>query len=286
MRTHPAEKSRFILQLGSAEPELALQAALTVHQDVRGIDLNCGCPKVFSTHAGMGAALLAQPDRLVAILQRLVTGLAGLGVSVTAKIRLLPTLPETLDLVRRIKDAGVDGITVHCRFPHERTNTHPSHWEWIPAIAKAIHPLALAANGDLLTREAVQRALQLEGVSAVMLARGAQWNPTIFRLKNSHQSILSQLLCATQDYLGWAVRVDNWFGNTKYTLLQLWIGQAKGCNDDLRSDNDLRRTAESIVVKLQSCKSYEQIYGVFNWKVPFTSSAESSLLLEEVLDNA
>lgn len=39
-------KSRLIYQIGSADKHLALQAAQTVAQDVSGIDLNCGCPKV------------------------------------------------------------------------------------------------------------------------------------------------------------------------------------------------------------------------------------------------
>lgn len=35
-----------IFQIGSADKDLALTAARTVLQDVSGIDLNCGCPKV------------------------------------------------------------------------------------------------------------------------------------------------------------------------------------------------------------------------------------------------
>jgi tRNA-dihydrouridine synthase len=31
-----------ILQLGTADPENAVKAALMVHQDVAGIDVNCG----------------------------------------------------------------------------------------------------------------------------------------------------------------------------------------------------------------------------------------------------
>lgn len=291
LRTHPAERSRFIFQLGTADPDLALRAALTVHQDVRGIDVNCGCPKTFSTHAGMGSALLRQPDRLVAILSRLVGGLAGLGVAVTAKIRVLPCPEETLALVRRIRDTGVHGITVHCRFPHERPRD-PAHWELIPAIAKAIHPIPLTANGDLFTAESIRRALQLEGVSSVMLARGAQWNPTIFRWRregkgdevDGHSPYYQQLLQATQDYLGWAVRVENLFGNTKYALLQIWIGP-----DQWSQDANLIRRARSIVPKLQAAKTYAQLYGVFGWESPrgaavIATNHDSEL--EEVLDNA
>jgi hypothetical protein len=43
--THPVEKDRLIYQIGSASPELAVEAAKLVEQDVAGVDLNCGCPK-------------------------------------------------------------------------------------------------------------------------------------------------------------------------------------------------------------------------------------------------
>jgi tRNA-dihydrouridine synthase 2 len=50
--------------MGTADEDLALQAALVVKEDVVGIDVNCGCPKRFSLQGGMGAALLENPDKL------------------------------------------------------------------------------------------------------------------------------------------------------------------------------------------------------------------------------
>lgn len=46
-RTKPsAEKEKVIFQVGSADPDLAVEAAKLVVDDVAGIDLNAGCPKV------------------------------------------------------------------------------------------------------------------------------------------------------------------------------------------------------------------------------------------------
>lgn len=61
---HPIEKPYLIFQLGSADPKLAVEAALLVAQDVAGVGLNCGCPKPFSLSGGMGAALLKTPDKI------------------------------------------------------------------------------------------------------------------------------------------------------------------------------------------------------------------------------
>ncbi len=71
-RTLPAiEKSRLVFQMGSASPELALQAAEMVVEDVSGFDLNCGCPKHFSLQGGMGAALLKKPELLCQVNTRI-----------------------------------------------------------------------------------------------------------------------------------------------------------------------------------------------------------------------
>ncbi|GAA5865281.1 hypothetical protein JCM3774_004920 [Rhodotorula dairenensis] len=84
---HPLEKQRLVFQLGSASPELAVQAVKVIENDVAGVGLNCGCPKSFSLQGGMGAALLKEPEKLCSILSALVQ---ATDLPVDAKIRLLP----------------------------------------------------------------------------------------------------------------------------------------------------------------------------------------------------
>lgn len=77
-----------------------------------GIDVNMGCPKEYSTKGGMGAALLSDPDKIEKILSALVRGTHR---PVTCKIRLLPSLEDTLSLVKRIERTGIAAITIHGR---------------------------------------------------------------------------------------------------------------------------------------------------------------------------
>ena len=65
--------------------------------DVDAIDVNMGCPKGFSLKGGMGAALLTQPEKVKAILTALVN---AVDISVTCKIRILPKLEDTLELIK------------------------------------------------------------------------------------------------------------------------------------------------------------------------------------------
>ena len=74
-----------------------------VEKDVAAVDVNMGCPKPFSVHSGMGAALLKTPDKAAAILDALVKALP---IPVTCKIRILPTEEATLDLADKL--AGKD----------------------------------------------------------------------------------------------------------------------------------------------------------------------------------
>ena len=45
-RTTAIEKDRVIFQLGTCDPSTALAAAQMVQNDVAGVDINMGCPKV------------------------------------------------------------------------------------------------------------------------------------------------------------------------------------------------------------------------------------------------
>lgn len=165
--THPIEKPYLIYQIGSSDPELAVQAAKTVMQDVSGIDLNCGCPKPFSTHSGMGAALLTNPDLLCSILTALRREMPP-EITVSAKIRLLPSQEDTLKLVERIVNTGVSALTVHCRTRNMRDRDRAlverlrEIVDFVEGMGKGI---AVIENGDCLGWNDARRVREITGES-------------------------------------------------------------------------------------------------------------------------
>ncbi|KAJ1982723.1 tRNA-dihydrouridine synthase 2 [Dimargaris verticillata] len=213
LQIHPKEKPFLVFQMGTSDPEIALQAALAVQQDVSGIDVNCGCPKKFSIQGGMGAALLTNPARLKAILETLV---AHCSVPVTCKIRLLDTDPDTLDLVRMIESTGVKALAVHCRTRDERP-AQPAHWDRLKPIVDAVTTIPVIVNGDVFRYEDIARAKEITGASSVMIARGAQSNPSVFCSQGPANSHL-----VAQQYVAIALAIHNRFQNTKYTLMQMY----------------------------------------------------------------
>ncbi|XP_022620290.1 tRNA-dihydrouridine(20) synthase [NAD(P)+]-like [Seriola lalandi dorsalis] len=214
-RTCEREKDRVVFQMGTADPDRALIVARLVEKDVAAVDVNMGCPKEYSTKGGMGAALLSDPDKIEAILRKLV---AGVSIPVTCKIRILPSLEETVSLVRRIERTGVTAVAVHGRFKDERPR-HPVHCDYIQAAAQAVSIPVIANGGSLdlvKTNADVDEFKKATGASSVMLARAAMWNASVF---NSGGPL--PLERVMEEYLKYAIRYENHAFNTKYCLCQM-----------------------------------------------------------------
>ncbi|CAG8568119.1 1594_t:CDS:10 [Ambispora leptoticha] len=236
-QTHITEKPKLIFQIGTADPELALQAALTVKQDVAGIDVNCGCPKKFSIQGGMGAALLSNPDLLKQILTNLVQ---KSGLPVSCKIRILETKEKTIELCKMIESTGVKAIAVHCRLRDERPR-HPGHWDIFRDLVESIS-IPIIANGDIFTRADITRLKEISS-NSVMFARGAKNNVSVF-CKNGELLPLRKVVIL---YIKKAIEYNNLFSNTKYTIMQMYA--------DIAKDSEYDRVTKA--------KSYETLCKIF-----------------------
>uniref|UniRef100_A0A2K5LJY6 Dihydrouridine synthase 2 n=3 Tax=Cercopithecinae TaxID=9528 RepID=A0A2K5LJY6_CERAT len=207
-RTCEREQNRVVFQMGTSDAERALAVARLVENDVAGIDVNMGCPKEYSTKVNW---FLYTPN----ILSTLVKGIRR---PVTCKIRILPSLEDTLSLVKRIERTGIAAIAVHGRKREERPQ-HPVSCEVIKAIADTLS-IPVIANGG--SHDHIQRYSDIEdfrqatAASSVMVARAAMWNPSIF-LKEG----LRPLEEVMQKYIRYAVQYDNHYTNTKYCLCQM-----------------------------------------------------------------
>lgn len=229
-RIHPElERGKLIYQMGTANPDLAVQAAKMVAADVAGIDVNSGCPKPFSTAGGMGAALLKTPDLLCAILTRLVEDVGRpyeIGISV--KIRILDTPDATRALVERLVRTGITGLTVHCRTtpmrPRERAIR--DQLRMIGDICRAAG-VACVMNGDVTSRTEALALMKEYNVDGAMIATEAEKNPSCFRpdAEGGPHEWKSQWKTVVTEYMKLALQVENRWGNTKYLLGQMIPGR-------------------------------------------------------------
>ncbi|KAF2750998.1 FMN-linked oxidoreductase [Sporormia fimetaria CBS 119925] len=239
-RVHPElEKGRLIYQIGTANPDLAVEASKMVAADVAGIDVNSGCPKPFSTAGGMGAALLKTPDLLCNILTKLVEEVGNpyeIGISV--KIRILDKPEDTATLVRRLVKTGITGLTVHCRTtpmrPRERAIR--DQLKMVGEICREAG-VACVMNGDVTSRTEAFKLMEEFGVDGAMIATEAEKNPSCFRpeAEGGPHEWRSQWKTVVTEYMRFALQVENRWGNTKYLLGQMIPGKEQMYKDMNRS---------------------------------------------------
>ncbi|KAJ5555617.1 hypothetical protein N7535_008051 [Penicillium sp. DV-2018c] len=224
------EKGRLIFQMGTANPDLAVQAARVVAADVSGIDVNSGCPKPFSTHSGMGAALLRTPDLLVSILEALVKEVGTpFQIGISVKIRILSDPEETKALVSRLVRTGITGLTVHCRTTPMRPRERAIR-DQLRMIAGICHEAGVACvmNGDVTSRDEGLALMSEYGVDGAMIATAAESNSSVFRSKADGglapwREVVHEYMCLCMD-------VENRMANTKYLLNNLIPGKLKEFN--------------------------------------------------------
>jgi tRNA-dihydrouridine synthase 2 len=119
----------------------------------------------------MGAALLTNPDLLCSILTALRRAMPP-EITVSAKIRLLPSQEETLKLVERVVGTGISALTVHCRTRNMRDRDRAlverlrEIVQFVEGMGKGV---AVVENGDCLGWEDAKRVRRITGGYVVAL---------------------------------------------------------------------------------------------------------------------
>ncbi|HEY8041496.1 MAG TPA: tRNA dihydrouridine synthase DusB [Polyangiaceae bacterium] len=168
------------IQIYGADPErLAEAARFAESAGPLFIDVNCGCwvPKICGR--GAGAGWLRDPEAMVAMARMVVSSVA-LPVTVKTRIGLGPeSHMPIVDLARRLEDAGVAAITIHCRTA-QMGHSGAADWTWA-ARAREVVGIPVLVNGDVRSAHDAKRALEETRCEGVMVGRRAIEHPWIFR---------------------------------------------------------------------------------------------------------
>jgi len=167
------------VQIAGSEPhQFANAARACVQRGAQIIDINMGCPARKVCKKFAGSALL-KDERLVR--EILTTVVASVDVPVTLKMRTGwdPQHKNATTIARIAEDAGVKSLALHgrtraCRYRGE------AEFETISRI-KEIVDIPVIANGDITTLEKSLEVLRLTNADGLMIGRGAQGRPWIFR---------------------------------------------------------------------------------------------------------
>ncbi|XP_054031330.1 tRNA-dihydrouridine(47) synthase [NAD(P)(+)]-like isoform X2 [Dryobates pubescens] len=169
----------FGVQLEGAFPDTMTKCAELLNQtiEVDFVDINVGCPIDLVYKKGGGCALMTRANKF----EQIVRGMNSvLDVPLTVKIRtgVQEKVNVAHKIIPRIREWGAAMVTLHGR-SREQRYTRSADWEYIAECARAASPMPLFGNGDILSYEDANRALEL-GVSGVMIARGALIKPWLF----------------------------------------------------------------------------------------------------------
>lgn len=161
--------------IGSDALKLSKAASL-IESYVDIIDLNLGCSRRKEIECGIGSVLLRKPDKVKKLVSKLVSSVSK---PVTVKVRLGFKEVNVLDIARIIEESGAKALAVHARLGVQEYNV-PADWSWIKKVKEEVD-IPVIGNGDIFTPIDVKRMLDSTGCDAVMIARGANGNPFIFR---------------------------------------------------------------------------------------------------------
>lgn len=167
------------IQIFGSDPETMAKAARHVEKaGADSIDINMGCPTPKIIKNGSGSALMRQPKLAYEIMASVVE---AVHIPVTVKIRKgwNEESVNAVEMAVLAEKAGIAAIAVHGR-TREQFYTGEADWEIIGQVKKNVG-IPVIGNGDIRTPYDAERMMSETGCNGIMVGRGAQGNPWLFR---------------------------------------------------------------------------------------------------------
>jgi tRNA-dihydrouridine synthase B len=167
------------IQIFGADPDVLADAArIVTDHGADLVDINMGCPVKKVIKTGAGAALMKEPGRVAAIIEKVRNAVA---VPLTVKIRAGwdQSAVNAVEIAAIAEDCGVDAVILHPRTARQGFNGR-ADWDLIARVKHSVS-IPVIGSGDVRTPDDSLKMIAETGCDGVMIGRAALGNPWIFR---------------------------------------------------------------------------------------------------------
>lgn len=178
------EEHPVAVQIFGSDPEFMGKAAEILNDYPNEIlDINMGCPAPKVVKNGDGSALMKNPKLAEEVLKAVVRNSKK---PVTLKIRKGwdDKSVNAVEIAKIAESCGISALAIHGR-TREQYYSGKADWDIIKEIKNNIN-IPVIGNGDVFSVEDAINMLDKTNCDAIMIGRGAQGNPWIFKRINHY----------------------------------------------------------------------------------------------------